>query len=70
MYNFRFPGAVLEVGRPAAVRAIVRARRMTTPPVPLRLSEWPAILNSPERGPRLENCNGEKIDSFKGLWKS
>jgi len=39
MYNFRFPGAALEVGRPAAMRAIVRARRMTTPPVPLRLSE-------------------------------
>jgi len=66
MYNFRFPGAALEVGRPAAMRAIARARRRTTPPVPLRLAEWPAVLNSPEWGPRLVNCNGTENRFFQG----
>lgn len=56
----------MEIGRPAAMRAIARARRRTTPPVPLSLAEWPAILNSPEWGPRLVNCNGTENRFFQG----
>lgn len=56
----------MEVGRPAAMRAIARARRRTTPPVPMSLAEWPAILNSPEWGPRLVNCNGTENRFIQG----
>lgn len=56
----------MEVGRPAAMRAIARARHRTTPPVPLSLAEWPAILNSPEWGPRLMNCYGTDYRFFQG----
>jgi len=56
----------LEVGRPAAMRAIARARRRTTPPVPPSLAEWPAILNSAEWGSRLANCNGTEYRFFQG----
>lgn len=56
----------MEVFRPAAIRAIAMTSRRTTPPVPLTLAEWPAILNSPEWGPRLLNCNGTESRFFQG----
>lgn len=48
------------------MRTIARARRRTTPPVPLSLNQWPAILNSVEWGPRLVNCNGTADRFFQG----
>lgn len=48
------------------MRAIARARRRMTPPIPLSLSEWPAILNSIEWRPRLGFCNGTVDMFFQG----
>lgn len=64
--SLRYPGAAIEIGRPAAMRSIARARRRISPPMPLSLVEWPGILNSIEWNQRLINCNGTADPFFQG----
>ncbi|XP_060857072.1 uncharacterized protein LOC132934747 [Metopolophium dirhodum] len=62
----QYPRAAMEVGRPAAVRAIARARRRNSPPVPETLRNWVDIFNSNEWGPRLRNVNGTMAPFYQG----
>jgi len=56
----------MEVGRPAAIRAIARARRRNSPPVPETLSNWVDIFNSDEWGPRLRYVNSAMVPFYQG----
>jgi len=56
----------MEIGRPAAVRSVHRARRRVNPSIPQLLSDWPDIINSNEFGPRLLYVNGTNDFFFQG----
>lgn len=56
----------MEVVRPAAIRAIARARRRNSPPVPETLRNWVDIFNSNEWGPRLRNVNSAMAPFYQG----
>ncbi|XP_022159940.1 uncharacterized protein LOC111026217 [Myzus persicae] len=60
------PEAAMEIGRPAAIRAIARARRRNSPPVPESLSNWPNILSSIEWSQRLLYVNGALDQFYQG----
>ncbi|KAF0722910.1 RING-type domain-containing protein [Aphis craccivora] len=53
----------MDIGRPAAIRAIARARRRISPPVPDSLSNWLNILSSIEWSQKLMYVNGA-LDQF------
>lgn len=57
---------MMDIGRPAVVRAIARARRRVSPPIPETLSEWSNIFDSDEWGPRLRNINGQMEQFYQG----
>jgi len=48
--NYRYPRVAMEVGRTAAIRAIARARRRNSPPVPKTLRNWIDVFDSNEWG--------------------
>ncbi|CAI6377646.1 unnamed protein product [Macrosiphum euphorbiae] len=54
----------MEIGRPAAVRSIHRARSRVNPSIPQLLSDWFDIMNSEEFGARLLYVNGSTDESF------
>jgi len=54
----------MEIGRPAAVRSIHRARSRVNPSIPQLLSDWSDIMNSEEFGTRLLYVNGSTDVSF------
>ncbi|CAI6361153.1 unnamed protein product [Macrosiphum euphorbiae] len=62
------PEAEMDLGRPAAVRLIARARRRVGPPIPETLMAWMEVLRSEEWGPRLNNIdfNGSLVPFFQG----
>jgi len=64
----RYPVAEMDLGRPAAVRIIARARRRVGPPIPKTLRAWADVLRSEEWGPRLNNINfnGSLVLFFQG----
>ncbi|CAH1720270.1 unnamed protein product [Aphis gossypii] len=63
-----YPVAEMDLGRPAAVRIIARARRRVGPPIPETLRAWADVLRSEEWGPRLNNINfnGSLVPFFQG----
>ena len=56
----------MEVGRTAAIRAIARARRRNSPPVPETLRNWVDVFDSDEWGPRLRYVNGAMVPFYQG----
>lgn len=54
------------MGRPAAIRAIARARRRNSPPVPETLRNWVDTFNSDEWGPRLRYVNDAMVPFYQG----
>ncbi|XP_050053723.1 uncharacterized protein LOC126549205 isoform X2 [Aphis gossypii] len=60
------PEIAMEIGRPAAIRSIHRARRRVNPSIPQLLSDWPDIINSDEFGPQLLYVNGTRDFFFQG----
>jgi len=63
----RYPEAAMDLGRPAAVRIIARARLRVSPPIPETLRAWVATLTSEEWVSRLQiNFNGQMVPFFQG----
>lgn len=62
----RYPEAALDVGRPAAIRAIARARRRASPPIPQTLRDWVDVLSSEEWGPRLRFVTSTTVPFYQG----
>jgi len=56
----------MDIGRPAAIRAIARARRRISPPVPESLSNWSNILSLIEWSQRLLYVNGALDQFYQG----
>jgi len=63
----RYPEAAMDLGRPAAIRIITRARLRVSPPIPETLRAWAAVFTTAEWGPRLQtNFNGQMVPFFQG----
>uniref|UniRef100_A0A2S2NFS6 E3 ubiquitin-protein ligase n=1 Tax=Schizaphis graminum TaxID=13262 RepID=A0A2S2NFS6_SCHGA len=57
----------MDLGRPAAIRIITRARLRVSPPIPETLRAWVAVLTSEEWSPRMQiNYNGQMVPFFQG----
>ncbi|KAF0715189.1 RING-type domain-containing protein, partial [Aphis craccivora] len=63
----QYPEAEMDLGRPAAIRIIARARLRVSPPIPETLRAWVGVLTSEEWSPRLQiNFNGQMVPFFQG----